>query len=136
MFIYNYKQSTTYFSVNKEPVFRFPPAPLKIFKGQEWRYEVPVSDPEKQPLSYELVGDNIPEGMEISSDGVITWFPREMNKTFEFSVKATDPCDKTATGNFTVRTHKCSCEGMNGGVCEWMMTVANCKCPEGCTGPK
>ena len=130
------RQISFCFSVNKAPEFRLPRAPLQVFKGQNWRYEVPVSDPEKQPMSYELFGDNKPDGMEISSDGVITWFPHAVNKTFEFSVKATDPCGKHSSGSFTVRTHECSCEGENGGICEFMMNVAKCKCPDGCTGPK
>ena len=89
-------------SVNQAPVFRLPPAPLKIFKGQKWRYEVPVQDPEKRPMKYEFIGES--HGMEISSAGVITWTPKEVNKTYDFTVKATDPCGKSAEGKFSVQT--------------------------------
>lgn len=112
---------------------------LYAFKGQKWRFEIPVSDPELQLMTYEFIGES--NSMEISSAGIITWYPNEYNKTYTFSVKATDPCGLFAQKKFTVKTSRCQCEGQNNGVCVWE-TLANgkihavCNCPPGCTGPK
>ena len=59
---------------NKAPLFR-ETAIQEAFKGQKWRFEVPVSDPEKQPIYFEFLDNS--HGMEISSEGVITWVPSE-----------------------------------------------------------
>ena len=112
-----------------------PTTPLKVFKGQKLKYNIPVSDPESQPMSFEFIGDS-PSGMQISSVGVMTWFPHDVNKTYEVTIKATDPCGKSATGKLTVETKRCYCEGNNGGYCVWESNTPKCKCPhDGCLAP-
>ena len=120
---------------NQAPVFNLSGNPLKVFKGQTWKYQVPVTDPESQRMEFKFVGE-FPSGMEISSAGVITWFPQQVNKTYEVTLKATDSCGENASGKFIVETKHCLCEGNNGGYCVWESNVPKCKCPDdGCLEP-
>lgn len=112
-------------------MFKAPAKKLKPFKAQTWRYVITASDPEKQRLTYEFVGNN--HGMMISSVGVLTWYPTQ-NKTYEFTIKVTDPCGLSATQKFMAGVESCICEGRNGGICVWKGTQGVCQCPSGCKG--
>ncbi|XP_057308609.1 von Willebrand factor D and EGF domain-containing protein-like isoform X3 [Hydractinia symbiolongicarpus] len=118
-------------TLNKPPVFKALVQKLKPFKAQTWRYVIPASDPEKQRLTYEFVGNN--HGMMISSAGVLTWYPTQ-NKTYEFTIQVTDPCGLSATQKFMADVKSCICEGRNGGICVWKGTQGVCQCPSGCKG--
>lgn len=126
--------------VNNAPVLKTPTAPIQIFKGQKWRYELKAIDADKQPISFTIIGETY--GMKISSAGVLMWFPQKVNKTYTVTVNASDPCGKSTTGQLKVETKQCICEGENGGICELKMNSQTnklqgvCKCPEGCQGAK
>ena len=125
-------------SENEPPVFRSTPL-LYAFKSQRLRFEVPVTDPESKMLTYKFFGES--HSMEISSAGVITWFPQEYDKVYTFTVKATDPCGLFTQETYFVNVSRCQCEGQNGGQCVWEKNTNGtlksvCKCPNGCTGPK
>ena len=122
--------------MNKAPVV-FHKMSQQVFKGQKWKYIIDstvVKDPESQPMKFEFVGDS-PSGMKISSVGVITWFPQDVNQTYEVTIKATDPCGKSASAQLVVKTVPCYCEGNNGGYCFWNNSTPKCKCPDGCLEP-
>lgn len=110
---------------------------LYAFKCQHWRFEIPVRDPELLKLTYQFIGDS--HGMEISSAGVITWIPTELNKTYQFTINATDPCGASSHYSFNVETKNCKCNGTNQ-ICVLNSTALNesitCQCPHGCTGPQ
>ena len=114
------------------PVFR-ETKKLFAFKGKEWRFNIPVRDPEGQPITYEFVGQS--HGIKISSAGVLSWFPTDFNETYKFTVKASDSCGNSSSYQFEVETKSCPCDGKNGGICVWGTEAKPlCKCPPGCTG--
>lgn len=61
------------------PVFRAS-EPIQVFKDREMSFVIPVSDPEQKRMTYEFVEESF--GMEISNGGVLSWTPKEENKTY------------------------------------------------------
>ena len=75
--------------------------------------------------------------MEIADDGIISWIPNSYFVSYNFTVRATDPCRMSTWQSFQVESRPCPCEGQNGGLCIWgENSEPVCKCPEGCDGPK
>ena len=75
----------------------------------ELRVDVAAADPERQPVTFSLVGA-APAGAEIDAPtGVLTWTPTEaqrsaqgVNSTYIITVRATDPHMASDTARFTV----------------------------------
>jgi RHS repeat-associated protein len=87
-------------TVNTPPtITRTPPPPSTVTLGQTYRYDVRASDPQGQPLNYQLVQG--PAGMTIDSLGRITWTPTPTqlgNHTVEVRVR--DPLGAGETLTF------------------------------------
>ena len=120
---------------NAPPIFSEVPTQY-IFEKQKWEYKIPAKDPESFPLKYAFTGDNY--GMNVSSYGIITWFPTAL-KVYKFTINVEDPCGVNTTKQFVVEVRSCPCE--NGGICKWNTSDQPengviCVCPEGCMGER
>jgi len=65
--------------------------PLFAYVGKNYVYQVVASSNIRCPLAYELVG-SVPEGMKISSTGLIEWVPEQPGK-YEVKIKVSVICD-------------------------------------------
>lgn len=124
---------TIYITVNKPPIINAPKGELKTLRKQSWRYVISASDPEKQTLRYEIVGDR--HNMSISSHGVVTWYPILVEE-YIFTVKVIDPCGLSVSLKLVVNVETCSCDGHNNGICIWKDGKSFCKCLDGCKGER
>lgn len=120
-------------TVNKPPIINAPKGELKTLRKQSWRYVISASDPEKQTLRYEIVGDR--HNMSISSHGVVTWYPILVEE-YIFTVKVIDPCGLSVSLKLVVNVETCSCDGHNNGICIWKDGKSFCKCLDGCKGER
>ncbi|XP_066930014.1 von Willebrand factor D and EGF domain-containing protein-like isoform X3 [Clytia hemisphaerica] len=103
---------------NLAPVFR-PTEPIKVFKDQEMSFVIPVFDPEQKRMKYELIEPPSPPlGMEISNGGVLTWTPKEENKTFTVWIKVTDICGNSSYSTYDFEVVNCPCQAFNGAECQ------------------
>lgn len=120
---------------NAPPIFSEAPTQY-IFEEQKWKYKIFAKDPESFPLKYAFIGNNY--GMNVSSNGIITWFPTAL-KVYKFTINAADPCGVNTTKQFVVEVKACPCQ--NGGICKWKTTGrpengVTCVCPDGCNGER
>ena len=122
---------------NRPPVFNTITTMYAI-KGQVNNHQIEVLDPENKTVNFKLIGES-PE-MTITNQGLISWTPKEVDKTYTVTIQSIDICGAMTSKQFTFETRKCPCEKENDGYCKWK-TPSNppemeCICPEGCTGQK
>ena len=76
-------------------------APVSTTKGASFRYDVLVSDPDLDPLEFELV--NGPANASINAFGQIVWSSGESNfGNYDFEVRVSDPRGGETAHAFTV----------------------------------
>ena len=112
---------------------------IYAIKGQVNKHQIEALDPEnKTVINYKLIGES-PE-MTITNQGLISWTPKEVNKTYTVTIQSIDICGAMTSKQFSFETRKCPCEKENGGYCKWKMPSNSremeCICPEGCTGER
>jgi hypothetical protein len=62
----------------------------EVKRGEEWVLKLEGQDPEQDPLRFELVSTEVPEGLRLSDrSGELSWKPRE-NGSHEVIVRAID----------------------------------------------
>lgn len=80
-------------------------SPAQNFEAYEYSYQVEVSDPDDEILTFAL--NDPPAGMIISATGLITWPLSEVEPgDYRLSIIVTDAAGETATQEFTLSLEK------------------------------
>ncbi|XP_035672093.1 neurogenic locus notch homolog protein 4-like [Branchiostoma floridae] len=99
---------------NAPPIFE-PTSIIIAFIDNLLDFTVEAEDPENRPhLTYSLVGAPPDPDLSLSSDGQLTWTPKQ-NSTLVVNVMAADECSASSTQSLTVMARDCPCQ--NGGSC-------------------
>lgn len=61
----------------------------EVKRGEDWVLKLEGQDPELEPIRYELVSTEVPNGLKLSSRGEVSWKPTE-NGSHEIVVRAID----------------------------------------------
>ncbi|MCW8999177.1 MAG: putative Ig domain-containing protein, partial [Kangiellaceae bacterium] len=87
-------------AINNPPVITSQPV-TSVQAAQTYSYQLVVNEPEGEPVTYTLTSS--PDGMGVSSTGLITWSPSEAQVgSYSVSVSVSDPQAQTATQSFTL----------------------------------
>ena len=120
-----------YLTESLRPIFK---TELKFhaIKGQDNFHRIVAESPDDTESTYSF--GNQPDGMNITKEGFLSFKPKEIGIA-KVVIKATDICGAFKEKEFVFESQKCSCEGENGGFCEWKDKTRNgmrCVCPDGC----